>query len=239
MTLLGNDVYTGAANATPLRSIYFGYQRGALIMDSNRMCAQGRLTGQAFVVNGFGPNTTDVGSLLLKNNLLETANSGGYVVFLAGQNGGVDFTTTMTNNTLLGWESGAGGTAASSGKMKWRLTNNILFSVNGNATGVSFGAGTGVSFDAAENNLVFGFSVNALANPVPTINLNNDTTNTATAASVFLNALGGDFRIDVGGQADETGKNVYNVNSYGYVTTDITQSPRPPAGAWDRGAFKN
>jgi len=239
VTMLGNDVYAGAANVNPLRSVYFGYQKGALILDSNRMCAQGKLSGQAFGVYGFGPNTTDAGSFLLRNNLLETANSGGYVVFLAGQNGGVDFSTTMTNNTLLAWESGVGGTAATSGKMRWRLTNNIVFSVNGTATGVSLGSGTGVSFDTAENNLIFGFSTNALSNPVPVVNSNNNVTNTATPASVFLNALGGDFRIVVGGQADETGKNVYNAPANGNVTTDLNQSPRPAAGAWDRGAIKN
>lgn len=242
LTLVGNDVYSGAANATPLRAVGFGYQKGAVIMDSNRMCAQGKTNGQAFVVNGFGPNTADAGSLLLKNNLLETANSGGYVIFLAGQNGGVDFTTILTNNTLLGAESGVGGTAASNnGKMRWRMTNNILFNLTGTGTGVSLGAGSGVSFDSAENNLVFGFSNNALAQPTPTINLNNDTTNMTSAAAVFFNAASGDFRINTGaaGKADETGKNVYNVAAYGSVTTDIYQSLRPMAGTWDRGAFKN
>jgi hypothetical protein len=240
LTLTGNDIYAGAANATPLRAVGFGYQKGAVTFDSNRICAQGKSNGLAYAINGFGPNTTDIGSLLLRNNLLEAANSGGYVIFLAGQNGGVDFTTTMTNNTLLGWESGAGGTAASNnGKMRWRLTNNILFNLSGTGTGVSFGAGSGVSFDTAENNLVFGFSNNALAQPAPVVGIGNDTTNSATGASVFLNAPTGDLRIDVGGQADETGKNVYNLGSYGFVTTDITQSPRPAAGTWDRGAFKN
>lgn len=239
LTLAGNDVYTGAANVSRLRAVGFGYQKGAVVLDSNRMCAQGKLTAQAYVLDGFGPNTANAGSFLLRNNLLETANSGGYVVFLAGQNGGVDFSTIMTNNTLLGWESGVGGTAATSGRMRWRMTNNIIFNVNSTGISASLGSGTGVAFDAAENNLVFGFSTNALANPAPTVSLNNDTTNTATPASVFLNTTTGDFRIDVGGQADETGKNVHNLASYGYVTTDITQSPRPAAGAWDRGAFKN
>jgi hypothetical protein len=146
----------------------------------------------------------------------------------------------MTNNTLLGWESGVGGTAATNnGKMRWKLTNNIVFTLSGNGTGVSLGAGSGVSFDTAENNLVFGFSNNALAQPVPPINLNNDVSNVATAASVFLNASSGDFRIVLNGQADETGRNAYNLGAYGFVTTDLTQSPRPAAGTWDRGAFKN
>ncbi len=239
ITMMGNDIYTGASNATPLRAVGFGYQRGALVLDSNRMCAQGKASGESYAIRGFGPNAADVASVLLRNNLLETANSGGHVVFLAGAAGGVDFPTNLTNNTLLGWDSGVGGTAASSGKMRWRLANNILFSVNGTATGVSLGSGVGVSFDTAENNLIFGFSTNVLANPVPTVNSSNDTTNTPTATSVFLNAVGGDFRIDVAGQADETGKNVYNIASYGFVTTDLNQSPRPAAGAWDRGAIKN
>jgi hypothetical protein len=240
LTLTGNDVYAGAENATPLRAVGFGFQKGALTFDSNRMCAQGKTNGQAFAINGFGPNTADIGSLLLRNNLLETANSGGHVIFVAGQNGGVDFTTTMTNNTLLGSESGVGGTAASNnGKMRWRFTNNILFNLGSSGTGINLGAGSGVSFDTAENNLVFGFLDNALAQPVPTINLNNDVSNVATAASVFFNAPSGDFRIVPGGQADEVGKNVYNLVQYGSVTTDISQSPRPAAGSWDRGAFKN
>jgi hypothetical protein len=241
ITMLGNDVYIGAANATPLRAVGFGYQRGALVMDSNRMCAQGKVIGQTFAVNGFGPNVADTASLLMRNNLLETANSPGSVVYLLGAAGSVDFPTIMTNNTLLGWQSGVSGTPATSGKMRWRLTNNILFSVSGmmGGAGVSLGSGVGVSFDAAENNLVFGFAINALANPTPIVNQNNDTTNTATAPSVFLNAASGDFRIVVGGQADETGKNVYNSPQYGTVTTDLNQSPRPAAGTWDRGAIKN
>jgi hypothetical protein len=223
ITMLGNDVYIGASNATPLRAVGFGYQRGALVLDSNRMCAQGKVGGQTFVVNGFGPNVADTASVLLRNNVLETANSPGSVVRLLGAAGGVDFPTIMTNNTLLGWESGVSGTAASAGKMRWRLTNNILFSANGSGAGVSLGSGVGVSFDAAENNLVFGFSVNPLTNPIPTSNVSNDVTNTATAASVFLNAASGDFRIVVGGQADETAKNVYNSAAYGTVTTDLNQ----------------
>lgn len=240
ITMLGNDVYAGASNASPLRAVGMGYQRGALVLDANRICAQGKVSnGQAFVVNGYSTNTANTASVLLRNNLLETVNSGGYVVRLFTGNGGVDFTTTMTNNTLLAWESGVGGEAATSGKLRWRLTNNILFSVNGTGSSVLLGSGTGVGFDSAENNLIFGFSTNALANPVPMTNMGNDTTNSATAASVFTNITNGDFRILVGGQGDELGKNVYNAPTYGYVTTDLAQAPRPAAGAWDRGALKN
>jgi|GEM_PF-2323126 len=241
LSLIGNDIYAGGTNATPLRAIGFDYQKGAVILDSNRVCAQGKAAGQAFAVNGFGPNTANAGSLLLRNNLLETANGGGYVIFLAGQGGGVDFTTTMTNNTLLAWESGVGGTEASNnGKMRWRMTNNILFNLNGSGTSAALGSGSGVSFDGAENNLVFGFSTNAFSQPTPTVNLNNDWTNTTNAAAVFINAVSGDFRINVNGKADELGKNVFNVPAYGDVTTDLYQSQRPMMpGAWDRGALKN
>ena len=63
---------------------------------------------------------------------------------------------------------------------------------------------------------------------------------TTTAASVFMNPTGGDFRINASpGKADETGKNVYNQATYGTVTMDILLSPRPTTGAWDRGAYKN
>ncbi len=240
MTMLGNDVYVGATNAAQLRAVGFGYQRGALILDSNRMCAQGKTGGQANAVNGFGPNSMDIGSVLLKNNVLETVNGGGYVVFLSGTSG-ADFQTNLTNNTILGWESGIGGTAATVGKMKWRLTNNILFNLAGTGTSVVLGSGAGVSFDAAEYNLVFGFASNALVNPVPNLPSNNDTSNMmVSATTVFQAAATGDFRIKVGGQADETGKQVYGSAPYGNVTTDITQAQRPSAGlAWDRGAYKN
>jgi len=240
ITMTGNDLYAGATNATPLRAVGIGYQRGALVLDANRICAQGKaVNGQAFVINGYGPNMAATASLVLRNNLLETANSGGYVVRMASGDGGVDFITTMTNNTLLAWESGVGGTAATSGKMRWRLTNNILFSLNNTGSSVLLGSGAGVSFDSAENNLVFGFSTNAFANPVPMNPSGNDTTNTATATSVFFDVNNGDFRIDVNGQADETGKNVYNAATYGTVITDLAQNPRPAAGNWDRGALKN
>ena len=239
MTMLGNDVYVGASSASQVRAVGFGYQRGALIFDSNRMCAQGKTTGQAYAVNGFGPNSMDIGSVLLKNNVLETANAGGYVVLIAGTSG-ADFQTTLTNNTVLGWESGVGGSAATMGKMKWRLTNNILFNLNNTGTSVVLGSGAGVSFDAAEYNLVFGFSTNAMVNPAPGLNISNDTSNTPTATTVFQGAATGDFRIKINGQADETGKQVYGAAAYGNVTTDITQALRPSAGTtWDRGAYKN
>jgi Putative metal-binding motif len=239
ITMTANDVYAGASNATSLRAVGTGYQRGSLILDANRICAQGKTTGQAFAINGYSPNMANTASMLLRNNLLETANSGGYVVRLFSGNGGMDFTTTMTNNTLLAWESGVGGEAATSGKLRWRLTNNIIFKVNSTGTGVLLGSGAGVSFDSAENNLIFGFSTNALANPVPLFAASNDTTNTPTATTVFANVLNGDFRLVMNGPGDETGKNVHNAPTYGNVTVDLMQSPRPAVGAWDRGALKN
>lgn len=243
LTLLGNDVYAGATNATPLRAIGFNQQRGSLILESNRVCAEGKAIGSsglAYAISGIGTDSADAGSMSLRNNLLETSNSGGYVVRVLGSSGTADFLTVMTNNTLLGRENGIGGSGANAAKMRWRLTNNIVFNLNSTGTGVLLGAGTGVDFSVAQYNLIFGFSVNPLANPAPVTPISNDTTNSATATSVFVNALTGDFRIKVApGQADETGGNVYNAAAYGSVTTDLMQSPRPAAGAWDRGAIKN
>jgi hypothetical protein len=81
--------------------------------------------------------------------------------------------------------------------------------------------------------------MNTLAVPMPVTVAANDTTNNATATSVFMDAAAGDLRIKTGGQADGTGKNVFNQVTYGTVTTDILQGARPSTGVWDRGAYKN
>ncbi|HRI64397.1 MAG TPA: MopE-related protein, partial [Polyangium sp.] len=167
VTMTGNDVYAGTtSNATPMRAVGFGYQRGALVLDSNRVCSQGRTAtnGQAFALNGFGTDNASAGSVLLRNNLLETAVAPGSVIRIAGATGTVDFSTIMTNNTLLGFESGITGAAGTgTGKMRWKLTNNVAFSLSPTGLGVSLGAVTGVTFESAENNLIFGFSTNSLS----------------------------------------------------------------------------
>ncbi|MDI1476822.1 MopE-related protein [Polyangium sp. y55x31] len=239
-TLFGNDVYARSTTSTTHAAIQFGNQRGATILDSNRVCVEGKSSGATtYAINGSGPNTASVASLIARNNVLEAASNNAYLVNFLGSNGGVDFNLIFTNNTMFARTYGVWGTAASSGKMRWRLTNNILFSITGGSTAVNLGAGAGVSLDSAEGNLVFGFNNNLFSTPVPLASSANDTTNTPTVTSVFINATGGDLRLKTGGQGDGTGKNVYNQATYGTVTTDILQSARPQAGVWDRGAYMN
>ena len=241
-TLLGNDVYARASTtaSTTHAAIKFGNQRGATILDSNRVCVEGKSSGATtYVITGAGPNTASVASLIVRNNVLEAASNNTYVVNFLGSNGGVDFNLLFTNNTMFARSYGFSGTAAMSGKMRWRLTNNILFNMVGSGTAVSLGAGAGVAFDAAENNLVFGFTTNVFNAPAPAVQSGNDTTNTPNVTTVFVNAASGDFKLKTGGQGDGTGKNVYNQSTYGSVTLDLLQSPRPQAGAWDRGAYMN
>ena len=60
----------------------------------------------------------------------------------------------------------------------------------------------------------------------------------------ILYGSGNGTAIDVGsagvqpnGQGAGTGLNVHAIPSYGDVTTDLMQAPRPTVGPWDRGAF--
>jgi len=241
-TLLGNDVYSRSTTSTSHAAIQFGNQRGATILDSNRICVEGKASGATtYAITGSGPNLGgSVPTLIARNNVLEAASNNAYLVNFLGSSGGIDFNLIFTNNTMLGRTYGISGTGATSGKMRWRLTNNILFSLTGGSTAVSLGSGAGVSLDSVENNLVFGFNNNIFnVVPAPAVSAGNDTTNTPTATSVFINATAGDLRLKTGGQGDGTGKNVYNQSTYGTVTTDLMQSPRPSTGSWDRGAYMN
>ncbi len=239
-TLFGNDVYTRSTTSTTHAAIQFGNQRGTTTLDSNRICVEGKSSGATtYGINGSGPNTANVASLIARNNVIEAASNNTYLVNLLGSSGGVDFNLIFTNNTMLARTYGIWGTAATSGKMRWRLTNNILFSMVVGSTAVNLGSGAGVSLDSAESNLVFGFNNNLFSQPVPLASSGNDTTNTPNAASVFINATAGDLRLKTSGQGDGTGKNVHNQATYGSVTTDLLQSQRPSAGVWDRGAYMN
>jgi len=238
--LFGNDIYAGSTTSTTVAAIGFGNQLGTTILDSNRICVQGKpTTGNTYAIVGTGPNLLFPATLIARNNIIEAASVPSYLVSMTGSTGGADYNLIFTNNTMLARTYGFWGSGATSGKLRWRLTNNILFSMVGGSTAVYLGSGAGVSFDSAEGNLVFGFNNNLLSTPLPLTSSLNDTTNSATASSVFVNATGGDFNPKTGGQAINNGKNVYNQATYGSVTTDIVQAGRPLSGAWERGAIEN
>ncbi|MBI5509795.1 MAG: hypothetical protein HY903_13655 [Deltaproteobacteria bacterium] len=89
----------------------------------------------------------------------------------------------------------------------------------------------------AENNLVFGFADNSLT-PTPLVSSGNDVTGAYTADSVFAGFATGDLTPAASGPAAGTGKNVYGDPGYGAVTSDLTSTPRPETGPWDRGAVQ-
>jgi hypothetical protein len=119
--------------------------------------------------------------------------------------------------------------------LTWKLSNNIIFSLGNGSNAVNVGSGA-VQISSAENNLSFGFGNNGIF-PAPMVNAGNDTSGMASAASVFVNAAGGNFKLLAGGQGVGTGLNVFGLPGYGAVTTDIMQVPRSMMGAWDRGAY--
>ena len=121
--------------------------------------------------------------------------------------------------------------------MRWTLTNNIIAALGSNyEQAIELGASPS-EFTLSQNNLVYGFLNNA-ASPTPTLSTNDDMTAAWTAADVFINAAGGDFRVLAGGPADGTGLNVHSKPTFGGVTRDLLQLPRPATGAWERGALK-
>ena len=149
--------------------------------------------------------------------------------------GMADMNITLTNNTILSSGSGIEGYEGPPSVLHWKLTNNIIFSMMNGANAVDVGSGA-VQIVSSEGNLTFGFSANGIS-PAPLMSAGDDTSGVATPASVFVAPAAGDFHLLPGGQGAGTGINVFGVPSYGAVTTDILQAPRPMVGAWARGAY--
>jgi hypothetical protein len=234
-----NDIYvrSSAPQAFVVSGIEYGNlagHEGQGVVDANRIC-QDAGSGATATISGYGSCGLNPASVLIKNNVIEKAGgAGGDGVNFYGC-GSANMDITITNNTILSSGTGIGGDEGPPSLLKWKLTNNIVFSMNNGWNAVNVGAGA-VEITTSEGNLTFGFSTNAIL-PAPWMSAGDDVSGVATPASVFVNAPGGNFQLQSGGQGAGTGINVYGIPSYGTVTTDVLQAPRPPVGAWDRGAY--
>lgn len=234
-----NDIYvrSSAPQAFVTDAIEYGnvaLHDGVSILDSNRIC-QDKGGPATAAIAGYGSCSGNKVSVIMRNNVIEKAGfGGGEGVHFYGC-GQADMDLTLTNNTILSAGNGVAGYEGPPSTIHWKLTNNIVFSMGNGSSAINVGSGA-VQIGSAENNLTFGFSNNGIF-PAPMLSAGNDTSGMASAASVFVNAALGNFKLLAGGQGAGTGLNVYGLNTYGGVTTDILQVPRSMMGAWDRGAY--
>lgn len=233
-----NDIYvrSSAPQTFVVSAVEYGnhaLHAGQGVLDANRICQDGG--GWATdAVGGYGSCFPQPVSLLLRNNVIESAGFGGDALSFYSCGSG-DMDLTLTNNTIL---SGGGGIMSYNDPavmMRWKLTNNILWGTSGVGTAIDVGTG-GVEILTSEGNLTFGFQSNAIL-PPPLMTVGDDTSGVATPISVFVDAAGGDLHLAPGGQGVGAGINVHSLPAYGFVTTDVAQAPRAAIGAWDRGAF--
>ncbi|MCY1013916.1 hypothetical protein OV079_52005 [Nannocystis pusilla] len=233
-----NDIYvrSDAPQTFVVSAVEYGnhaLHAGQGVLDGNRICQDGG--GFATdAIGGYGSCFPAPVSLLMRNNVIETAGSGGSAIDFYSC-GSDDMSFTLTNNTVIGASEAIRGSGDAAVMMRWKLTNNIFFSAGGGQTAVNAGD-VGVEITTSEGNLIFGFADNAI-HPAPLLSAGDDVSGAATPASVFVDAMNGDLHPKAGGQAVDTGLNVFGLPAYGVVTTDIAQQLRPPQGPWDRGAL--
>jgi hypothetical protein len=233
-----NDIYVRAVgpdlwNVNGVELGQLAPHEGVAVIDSNRMCVDGThfsgatLDGMGGCVAGTTP------TVHATNNVIESA--GG---FGGGRQGiefysceVVDISVVLTNNVIVAptGVTGSGGPPS----VRWRLTNNVIYSDGG---GSGAGVDAGGVIESSEHNLVFGFSDNVIY-PAPLLSSFDDTGGGWTAGTVFVDAAGGDFHPLAGGPAVGAGLDVFGDVTYGSVTHDLGQDPRPAGADWDRGAY--
>jgi len=234
-----NDIYvrSDAPQAFVVSAVEYGnhaLHAGHGVLDANRICQDGGGLGTD-AVGGYGSCFGNPVSLLMRNNVIEKAGSGGHTIdfYSCGDD---DMSFTLTNNTVIGVSEAIHGAGDPAVMMRWKLTNNIFFGTGGGQTAVHAGD-VGVEVTSSEGNLSFGFADNAIL-PAPLMSAGDDVSGAATQASVFVDAMNGDLHLKAGGQGVDTGLNVFGLPAHGTVTTDVAQQIRPPLGTWDRGAFE-
>ena len=239
-----NDVYM--KNTSPqgfvMDVIEYGniaLHQGKAIVDSNHICLDNHPGGgnATATIAGYGTcgPAPGPGSVIITNNVIENANSfGGGGVHFYGCSG-EDMNIVITNNTILSNGVGIGGYEGPPSVLNWRITNNIVFSMGNGYDAVDVGTGA-VNMLSAEGNLTFGYTNNSIL-PLPQVSMGNQSGG-ATAQTVFVDALNGDFKPKAGGPAIGTGKNVFNEAQYGQVSSDLRQVPRDQASPWSRGAYE-
>jgi hypothetical protein len=240
-----NDIYVknNTSGAFVSDAIEFGniaLHQGKSFVDSNRICLD-KNPNSGFataVIAGYGTCGPALApaSVIITNNIIENANTGGGDGVNFYGCGGPDMDLVLTNNTILVNGTGIAGYEGPPSVLNWRLTNNIVSSLQGGSNAIDVGMGA-VKILSAEGNLTFGFASNSIS-PAPLVSANNDLGGAANASTVFVNALGGNFKPKPGGLAIGTGINVLNQAQYGSVGSDLAQVPRPVAGPWTRGAYE-
>jgi hypothetical protein len=245
-----NDVYVrgqGVSPSTPsldVRAIGYDDHAGEARLASNRVCVD-RSRGILAAAAASGSASSSAApthahaSVVMTNNLLEVHGDeapGIRMVHGVRFSGGArDLDVVATNNTIFSELDGIAGNPNSvGGKMRWTMTNNVVFSKAGRH-GVSVGPkGSGlVEIPESSGNLIFGFTQNAIS-PVPRTSTNDDTTNTWTMREV----VGDAFLPKENGPARMGGVNVFGKAEYGAVRTDLFRSTRPVSGVWSRGALQ-
>jgi hypothetical protein len=230
-----NDIYvkSSAPQTFVVSGVEYGnhaLHAGQGVLDGNRICQDGGDFATT-AVGGYGACTPGEVSVLMRNNIIESTGGRAIEFYSCGTD---DMNMVLTNNTILGGDTGVGAYGDPAATLRWKLTNNIVFSPGFGQDAVDLGA-PNVELTSSEGNLTFGFQNNGVS-PAPLFTAGDDLTGVATQASVFVDAGAGDLRLKNGGQGVGTGVNVYGLPAYGSVKLDLEQKPRPPQGAWDRGA---
>jgi len=238
-----NDIYIRGSSGSPLgtHALTFDANSGRAEASSNRICADHNPSIWVnYAISGYGSCSSSAGaaSVTLTNNVIEVMQrewSQGPIWGVHFYGCHSDMDVILTNNTVLSSGTGLGGYSGEGGAtIRWKLTNNIIFSEGSRGSAADVGTTRIVS---SGNNLFFGYASNT-PRPAPASSTGDDTSGTAVMGTVFQDAARGDFRPRAGGPAVGTGLNVHGLGTHGSVTTDLAQQPRPPDGAWDRGALR-
>lgn len=232
-----NDIYvrSEAPQTFVVSAIEYGnhaLHAGHGLLDANRICQDGGEFATD-AIGGYGSCFGQPVSLVIRNNIIELASSGGHAIdFYSCGNDNMSF--TLTNNTVIGGAEGIHGSGDPAVMMRWKLTNNIFFSAGGSQA-VNAG-NVGVEITSSAGNLTFGFFNNGIW-PAPMMSMGDDVSGMATPHSVFVDAQNGDLHLKADGEGAGSGINVFGLPDYGTVMRDLAQKVRPPQGAWDRGAL--
>lgn len=244
-SLYCNDVYVRGEGVSlspslDVRAIGYDGHEGEARLASNRICvdrSRGILAAAGVSGSSSSSSPPHSSRVVLTNNLIEAHGDeapGVRVVHGLRFSGGArDLDVVATNNTIFSERDGVAGTA-SRGRVRWTMTNNVVFSKAGRQ-GVNVGPkGSGlVEVPESSGNLVFGFADNAIT-PAPRTSTNDDTTGAWTMRDV----VGDAFLPKDDGPARMGGVNVFGRAEYGAVRTDLFRSSRPISGVWSRGALQ-
>jgi len=242
--LLCNDIYVQGVGTTlsaglSVRAIQFDNHAGTAEVSSNRICSDS--IANYWINNGIdGSGSCNQGStaprITLSNNIIEMAQQDSWSRAAGVEFKGCGMDAILTNNTILSTTHGLSGSGGgSSGAVRWKLTNNIIFSEGSQWSAIYISSIEG-TITSSENNLMFGFASNAPSIP-PALTANDDVSGAHTVGEVFRDVPNGNFKLLPCGPGIWTGLNVYNSAAYGSLTKDLGQGNRSNVEPWHRGAY--